>query len=117
MKSKKKQTKNKIEVVWIKYKDHHWFDDNLTLDDIETHDLKGAESVLKTDIGLLVKETKEYIILSSHIEEQNIVEWNGIRMLDRRPTTFDNTSRVLKCDIVQLKKWHLTSKFLDIVQE
>ena len=122
MKSKKKQTKNQVTIVWVKYKDHHWFDDGLTLDDIEMHNEKGGESVLKTDIGLLILEGKdkdggEYIVISSHIEEKNIVEWTGIKYIDARPTTFDNTSRIMRCDIVQYKKWHLSSKFLSIVRE
>ena len=107
-----REEKDRITVCWIRYKDHHWFDDSLTLDDIEMYNEQGGRSVLKTDIGILQKETDDYIIVSSHIEEKNIPEYNEIKekFVDARPTIYDNTSRIMKHDVVEYIKWYLTLK-------
>jgi len=65
-------TRKQTEIVYVRYKDHHWFDDDLSMEDIELYDEHGEQSILKTDIGILHKETKEYIVISSHAEERNI---------------------------------------------
>ena len=107
-----REEKDRITVCWVRYKDHHWFDGGLSLDDIEMYDEQGGRSILKTDIGILQKETSEYIIVSSHIEEKNIPEYDQLKkdFVDNRPTIYDNTSRIMRCDVVEYIKWYLTLK-------
>ena len=108
-----RKEKDRIIVCWVRYKDHHWFDGGLSLDDIEMYDEQGGRSILKTDIGILQKETDEYIIVSSHIEEKNIPEYDeeqNFRFKTQRPTVYENTSRIMKHDVVEYIKWYLTLK-------
>ena len=87
----------------VTYQDHHWFDDDLSLDDIEEHDERGADSIIITDIGVLVKETKQYYLVASHREERNIIDSKG----EYRNTVYKNTSRILKPTVLKFKKWHV----------
>jgi len=80
----------------VTYQDHHWFDDDLSLVDIEDHDEMGSDSIIITDIGVLVKETKDYYLVASHREERNIPTDSG----EYRPTNYKNVSRILKATVL-----------------
>ena len=99
----------KITVIMVKYKDHHWFDDDLTLDDIELYDAHGDMSIIITDIGILQRETKSYLLVSSHREERNIPSRHNID-IPNRATNYKNTSRILKCNIIWSKRWYVQEK-------
>ena len=70
---------------------------------------KASNDTKKTDIVFLEKDSDEYIIVSSHMEEKNIPEYNEImeKFVDTRPTIYDNTSRIMKHDVVEYIKWYL----------
>ena len=100
-----KSKKPKLTVVMVSYKDHHWFDDDLTSDEIKACDVNGEQSIILTDIGILMKETKDYYVVSSHREARNIPLTKNPDQNMTRKSVYSSTSRILKCSVIAVHRW------------
>ena len=101
-----KSKKPKLEIVMVSYKDHHWFDDDLTAEQIVEADVNGEQSIVLTDIGILMRETKNYLVISSHKEERNFPPSDDPDHMTRK-SIYTGTSRILKCSIVSIHRWYV----------
>lgn len=89
------------EIAYVQYKDHHWFDDDLSEEEILSMDDMGDKSFILTECGFVIRETHDYIILSSHREQQRLPP-----LLDQ--VVFKNSSRVLKPNIVSIQRFKVS---------
>ena len=87
-------TREKTEMVYLKWLDHHWYEDDLTKGEVVRR-TKGTGAVVE-EAGLLILENDEYIVMA-HVKNHDT---------EREPytITYDSTTRILKSDIVQIQK-------------
>ena len=92
-------TKDKTEMVYVKWLDHHWYEDDLTKGEVVRR-TKGTGAVIE-EAGLLILENDEYIVMA-HVKNHDT---------EREPytITYDSTTRILKSDIVQMQKMEIKS--------
>ena len=92
-------TKDKTEMVYVKWLDHHWYEDDLTKGEVVRR-TKGSGAVVE-EAGLLILENDEYIVMA-HVKNHDT---------EREPytITYDSTTRILKSDIVQMQKMEIKS--------
>ena len=92
-------TKDKTEMVYVKWLDHHWYEDDLTKGEVVRR-TKGSGAVVE-EAGLLILENDEYIVMA-HVKNHDT---------EREPytITYDSTTRILKSDIVQMLKMEIKS--------
>ena len=92
-------TKEKTEMVYVKWLDHHWYEDDLTKGEVVRR-TKGSGAVVE-EAGLLILENDEYIVIA-HVKNHDT---------EREPytITYDSTTRILKSDIVQMQKMEIKS--------
>ena len=90
-------TKDKTEMVYVKWLDHHWYEDELTKGEVVRR-TKGSGAVVE-EAGLLILENDEYIVMA-HVKNHDI---------EREPytITYDSTTRILKSDIVHMQKMEI----------
>jgi len=90
-------TREKTEVVYVKWLDHHWYEDELTKGEVVQR-TKGEGAVVE-EAGILLLENDEYIVMS-HVKNHEI---------ETKPytITYDSTTRILKSDIVQMQKMEI----------
>ena len=90
-------TKDKTEMVYVKWLDHHWYEDDLTKGEVVRR-TKGTGAVIE-EAGLLILENDEYIVMA-HVKNHDT---------EREPytITYDSTTRILKSDIVQMQKMEI----------
>ncbi len=87
-------------IVYVKYDDHHWFDDGLTLEElVERNRNKGGGYVVE-ETGILLMENEKYIVIA-HEEYTND---SGERP---KKTLYDKVTKLLKADILQLDKFEV----------
>ena len=92
-------TREKTEMVYLKWLDHHWYEDDLTKGEVVRR-TKGTGAVVE-EAGLLILENDEYIVMA-HVKNHDT---------EREPytITYDSTTRILKSDIVQMQKMEIKS--------
>lgn len=90
-------TKEKTEMVYVKWLDHHWYEDELTKGEVVRR-TKGSGAVVE-EAGILILENDEYIVIA-HVKNHDT---------EREPytITYDSTTRILKSDIVQMQKMEI----------
>ncbi len=90
-------TKEKTEMVYLKWLDHHWYEDDLTKGEVVRR-TKGTGAVIE-EAGLLILENDEYVVMA-HVKNHDT---------EREPytITYDSTTRILKSDIVQMQKMEI----------
>jgi len=90
-------TKDKTEMVYVKWLDHHWYEDDLTKGEVVRR-TKGTGAVIE-EAGLLILENDEYIVMA-HVKNHDT---------EREPytITYDSTTRILKSDIIQMQKMEI----------
>ena len=86
------------EIAFVQYKDHHCFEDDLSKEEILAVNDYGDKSFILTECGFVIRETRDYIILGSHREQQRLPP-----LLDEMK--FKNISRVLKPNIISIQKF------------
>ena len=90
-------TKEKTVMVYVKWLDHHWYEDDLTKGEVVRR-TKGSGAVVE-EAGILILENDEYIVMA-HVKNHDT---------EREPytITYDSTTRILKSDIVQMQKMEI----------
>ncbi len=90
-------TKDKTEMVYVKWLDHHWYEDDLTKGEVVRR-TTGKGAVVE-EAGILILETDEYVVMA-HVKNHDT---------EREPytITYDGTTRILKSDIVQMQKMEI----------
>ncbi len=91
------EDKEKTEVIYIKYVDHHWYEDELTKGEV-IHRTKGTGYIVE-EAGLLLLENDQYVVFS-HVK-------NHETMTQPYTITYDSTTRILKSDILQMEKFEI----------
>lgn len=91
------EEQEKTEVIYIKYIDHHWYDDELTKGEVIRR-TKGSGFIVE-EAGLLLLENEKYVVFS-HVKNHEV---------EREPytITYDSTTRILKSDILQMEKFEI----------
>ncbi len=84
-------------IVYVKWLDHHWYDDELTKGEVLRR-TKGSGAVVE-EAGILLLENDEYVVMA-HVKNHDI---------EREPyiITYDSTTRILKSDIIQMEKMEI----------
>lgn len=92
------ETENeKTEVIYIKYVDHHWYDDELTKGEVIRR-TKGSGYIVE-EAGLLLLENEQYVVFS-HVK-------NHETMNPPYTITYDSTTRILKSDILKMETFEI----------
>jgi len=93
-------SQKKDKIIWIKYHDHHWFDENIS----RTQILKRAkqDGYIIEEVGILLSTTKDSIIFAQHLSYDNTGKFPR--------KYYDSVIRVLKSDIIRLQIWELRIK-------
>ena len=86
------------DIVVVQYKDHHWFDDDLSEEEILAINDMGDKSFILSECGFVLRETRDYLIISSHREQQRLPP-----LLDE--TVWKNSTRILKPTIISIQKF------------
>ena len=90
-------TKEKTEAVYVKWLDHHWYEDELTKGEVVRR-TTGKGAVVE-EAGILILETDDYVVMA-HVKNHET---------ERKPyeITYDGTTRILKSDIVKMQKMEI----------
>ena len=92
--------KEKTEMVYVKYIDHHWYDDELTKGEVVRR-TKGTGFIVE-EAGLLILEDDKFVVFS-HMK-------NHDTMKQPYSITYDSTTRILKSDIIQMQKMEIRNE-------
>jgi len=87
----------KLMLVYVKYFDHHWYDDELTQGEV-VHRTKGTGFIVE-ESGFLHIDSEKYIVFSHQKNHNTTKEPYSI--------TYDSTTRILKSDIIEMKKFEI----------
>ncbi len=90
-------TKDKTEMVYVKWLDHHWYEDELTKGEVVRR-TKGKGAVVE-EAGILLLENEDYIVMA-HVKNHEVES-------EPYAITYDSTTRILKSDIVQMQKMEI----------
>lgn len=90
-------TREKTEVVYVKWVDHHWYEDKLTKGEVVER-TKGTGAVVE-EAGILLLENDEFLVMA-HVKNHEVES-------EPYAITYDGTTRILKSAVVQMQKMEI----------